>query len=67
VSLRLGHPDECTRNGPLLLGFALAPWGPVGARFVEMALTAELPTVLRNDLGGMLAAPLTHDYTGDAL
>ena len=67
MSLRLGRPDKCTRNGPLLLGFALAPWRPVGARFVEMALTAELPTVLRNNLGCVLAAPLTHDYTGDAV
>jgi hypothetical protein len=54
-------------EGSLLFGFALAPWGPVGARFVEVALTAELPTVLGNDLGGVLAAPLTHDYTRDAV
>jgi hypothetical protein len=59
--------NDSTRNGPLLLGLAFAPWGPVGACFVEMALTAELPTGLGNDLGGVLAAPLTHDYTVDAV
>jgi hypothetical protein len=32
-----------------------------------MALTAELPTVLGNDFGRVLAAPLTHDYTVDAV
>jgi len=61
--LAVQDAKRAMRNGPLLLGFAIAPWGPVGARFVEMALTAELPTGLGNELGGVLAAPLTRDYT----